>query len=272
MAQIFDKITADLLPALQQALQVSERCDFCVGYFNLRGWRLVDGGVEAFSGADNHYCRLIVGMQKLPQDDLRDMLSGGKPTVLDQSKIARFKRAVLQDFRLQLTIGLPTGADEAALRRLIAQLRAKKLVVKLYLQQQLHAKLYLFFGPQLATGKGFVGSSNLTFSGLGRNAELNLDVLGKKEQGDDKDKCDVEKLADWFNDRWKDEWCLDISEELIRILEESWARSVPLPPISHLRQDGLLTRPATALFCSTRCPGNRIGVCRRFRLCRQQPY
>ncbi len=230
MAKIFDNITSDLLPALQQSLKVAERSDFCVGYFNLRGWQLVDDGVEVFSGGDEHCCRLIVGMQRLPQDELRDILGGGKPAVLDQGKIARLKRAVLHDFRQQLTIGLPTGKDEGALRRLIAQLRAKKLVVKLYLRQQLHAKLYLFFGPQLPVGLGYVGSSNLTFSGLGRNAELNLDVLGKKEQGDVDEKSDVEKLADWFNDRWKDDWCLPINDELIQILEESWARSVPLPP------------------------------------------
>jgi len=32
------------------------------------------------------------------------------------------------------------------------------------------------------------------------------------------------KLSDWFEDRWgKDPWCLDISDELAKIIEESWA-------------------------------------------------
>ena len=46
-------------------------------------------------------------------------------------------------FRKQLLVGAPTNADEQGLRRLSAQLRAGKVVVKLFLRHNLHAKLYL---------------------------------------------------------------------------------------------------------------------------------
>ena len=51
-------------------------------------------------------------------------------------------------------------------------------MVKLFLQHPLHAKLYLLFrSDPVNPTVGYLGSSNLTQSGLSLQGELNVDVL-----------------------------------------------------------------------------------------------
>ena len=72
MPRIFDN-NQELLPAFQQTLEVANRADFCVGYFNLRGWKRLHPFIERWSGGDGHCCRLRVRMQRLPGGELRAM-------------------------------------------------------------------------------------------------------------------------------------------------------------------------------------------------------
>ncbi len=223
MPQIFDNIDQHLLPTLCEAIGLSERADFCVGYFNLRGWQKLDRLVEQWPGGDGHCCRLLVGMQQMPQDQLKSAM--GLPhgnAEIDQGTAMTNKRKLAQDFRNQLIIGIPTNEDEAGLRRLAAQITSKKLVVKLFLRHPLHAKLYLLSRQDRLNPKiGYLGSSNLTLAGLSKQGELNVDVM-------DHDACN--KLAKWFEDRWSDRFCIDISNELVEIINNSWARENPIPP------------------------------------------
>lgn len=223
MPRIFDNIEQQLLPALRETIEVSDRADFCVGYFNLRGWKQLDTYIERWSGGDGHCCRLLVGMNRQPSEELRAAMSlAGVDGEIDNQTAVRLKKKLAEDFREQLALGVPSNDDEIGLRRLAAQIKVKKVVVKLFLRHPLHAKLYLLFRPDpINPTVGYLGSSNLTLAGLSKQGELNVDVL-------DHDAC--HKLAMWFEDRWNDRWCFDISDELISIIDESWAREDLIPP------------------------------------------
>jgi superfamily II DNA or RNA helicase len=231
MPTIYDNIEKYLEEGLNRTLETSKRADFCIGYFNLRGWRKIANCIENLDGDflpdeyeddTKYYCRVLVGMQKLPDDEIRSFFTGQSQKLIDNTLAAELRKKIAREFREQLIIGNPTNEDEKALKTLAQQLRKKKVIVKLHLKHTLHAKLYLAYRQDYNSPLvGFVGSSNLTFSGISKQGELNVDIV----EGDA-----AKKLSKWFQDRWEDRWSIDITAELAEIIETSWASSILIPP------------------------------------------
>ncbi len=221
MPTIYDNIDKNLLDGLKHALQVAKRGDFCVGYFNLRGWRSISAEIDAIpSEHGSPACRLIVGMPGDASQTVRSYYNDTQAETTQKIVVDR-KKNFAESLMRQLTYGMPTIQDEVGLRKLAEQLRAGRLQVKFFGRYPLHAKLYLAHrDDKINPVIGYVGSSNLTLSGLEKQGELNVDVLDKDAAG---------KLANWFEARWDDNWCLDITEELANIIESSWAGG-PIKP------------------------------------------
>jgi hypothetical protein len=238
MPRIFDNIRLKLSEGLQTILPQADSCSFCVGYFNLRGWGQLADLVDRLPGGDeNKACRLLVGMHRPPEEAMRAFNSlRRRAVIMDGPTQARLRRRITESFKEQLEFGIPTKDAEAVLRKLASQLRARKVLVKSFLGHPLHAKLYLIRRPDAAAPLiGFVGSSNLTLAVLAHQGELNVDVV-------EQDAAD--KLQDWFDERWRNELALDLTDELAHLIETSWARTEIVRPYlvylkiaSHLCED-----------------------------------
>jgi hypothetical protein len=117
--KIYDNIETHLTTGLNETLEVSNRTDLCVGYFNLRRWREIGGKIDNLCGENvdedgqeiHRCCRLLVGMQKMPVDILKEHFSHDEHAI-DQSEALKLKKKLAQDFKEQLTIGTPTEEDE----------------------------------------------------------------------------------------------------------------------------------------------------------------
>ena len=254
MPRIFDNIQTQLLPTLNKALDGAAQADFCVGYFNLRGWRLIDEMIEQLPKVDGAPCRVLVGMNRAPHDEMKEsrrLLRSDEQ--LDQQTAFRLRSQATAQFAEQLVVGMPTNADEAGLRRLAVQLRSGQVAVKLFLRYPLHAKLYLIERPgEMLPSIGYLGSSNLTLSGLSKQGELNIDVT---------DNLATAELRQWFEARWNDNRCYDISKELADIIEFGWPGERPIPPYHiYLKMAYHLSREARAGLAEFRIPNDLDGL------------
>jgi len=52
MPRILDNIEQCLVSALRDTLGVAHCADFCVGFFNLRGWKQIDSFIERWPGGE----------------------------------------------------------------------------------------------------------------------------------------------------------------------------------------------------------------------------
>lgn len=228
MTRIFDNIDVDLGPHLVETFGSAERMDAAVGYFNLRGWATFADAVDAKPVGDEPVMRVLVGMTLADPDDqvLRalqsDLEGSGDDDGID-GEVARARRqAALVKFRTQLMRGIPNARDRKNLQRLRQHLVDGPVRIKLFTRRPLHGKAYLCHRQDANLPiVGFIGSSNLTMSGLRHNFELNVDVL---------DFDAAKKLDTWFIARWDDKFSIDITDDLINLIDESWAGEEPLTP------------------------------------------
>lgn len=227
MPNIYDNLADDtrLGPALRDSLAHFDTVDIATGYLDLRGWREFAGIIDERSEevTSRPLVRILVGMVA-PADSesiLASLQEEIQPPpfgadIHDHVKAAKRRDQLVSHLRNQLMRGLATIEGQATLRALQQQLETGLVEMRVFTEKPLHGKTYIFHAPDQKFGSkwAYIGSSNLTGAGLNRNLELNIDV---------QDSDAINKLATWFDDRWNDPFSLEISEEVINLIAESWA-------------------------------------------------
>lgn len=227
MTRIFDNIEQPFAPGLTESLEIFRSLDIATGYFNLRGWDTFANLVDIKSGESESavtgaapVVRVLVGMMRGTAgdetlDELQRQLEGVESPGTDHSMGKARQAALLAHMREQLMRGIPTAKDRVTLQSLRRQIKEGQVELRVYTRRPLHGKTYIFHrddpvNPRVA----YVGSSNLTAAGLQSNFELNVDVV----DGDA-----TAKLASWFEDRWNDVFSYQIDDDLLALIDESWA-------------------------------------------------
>ena len=113
MAQIYDNIEVKFTDGLQGIISSLgvKRVDFCVGYFNLRGWNLVVEQIDKLPGdvvyendsKKHRTCRLLIGMHRPPEELIRQLYSGEEYTP-DANDAQNAKLKIAEDFRTILPL------------------------------------------------------------------------------------------------------------------------------------------------------------------------
>lgn len=92
MSRVFDNIEQDLFSALRATMLLSLRSDFCEGYLNLRGWQAIEGLVTLWYQSAGQVCRVLVGVQRPPPEEIRELYRQANAAVLiDNARASQLK-------------------------------------------------------------------------------------------------------------------------------------------------------------------------------------
>lgn len=205
--------------------------DIATGYINLSAWDEFAHEIAAkpYDG-EEPVARILVGMvTRSTSEQMRQYQQRELRGECAKSKVLREQQPQIRDelvahLREQLMSGASSSIRAQALRTLKEQLREGRVQIKVFTSEPLHGKTYIarqhLDVHDHVQAIGFVGSSNFTHAGLHTNRELNIDVL---------DSNGTEELQKWFNKLWKSRSSYLINDEIIDLIEQSWAVKQPSP-------------------------------------------
>lgn len=218
---VIDNENIKLIEQLQKTLPNTQRASIAVGYFFISGFARIMDSFEKIESSTNpkHVIRLLIS-PTTNRVTAEALLADNESydAVRDSRIEIPAKDRELGKIRGEITRTLEympqTADDHSAAIKLCDLIRKKKMQVKVYTKEQLHAKAYIF---ELEGGEidamAVVGSSNLSVSGISDHTELNLRTTHSEDSRD---------LLEWFNRHWDDDSCAEFTSDMADIIDRSW--------------------------------------------------
>lgn len=219
---IIDNEQVILLEQLRNILPDTKRASIAVGYFFISGFAAIMDSISKIenSGNPDHVIRLLISptTNRATAEALLASNESFAKSKKEGEKVGEEGESVenaKEQIRKTLEYMPQTEQDNAATLKLMDLIRKKKLQVKVYTKDQLHAKAYVFeLDNRQLPIMGIVGSSNLSISGIKEHAELNLRT---------NDPGHSQELLDWFDRHWEDPSTQEFTKEIADIIGKSWA-------------------------------------------------
>ena len=166
---------------LDKILPLTQDFDCLVGYFFISGFFRLYPALEPVKKV-----RILIGLKN--EQVVHGLIQIAKDGSDESTpSTAEIKATFGGMMRKELVQADDTLAIETGVRKFIEWIRSGKLEVKLYREQNIHAKVYIMTPehPVESVNHGYVitGSSNLSHSGLEGNLEFNV-LLAEPEEHD----------------------------------------------------------------------------------------
>lgn len=190
--------------------------DCLVGYFYTSGFHALYRSLEK-----TEKIRILIGISTNRQAyDLIVKAGNPKQQVIEFSH-AETKEEVEKLIEQELADSEDNRKVEEGVNKFIEWVRDKKLEIRAYPSQNIHAKLYImtFCQGDRDVGRVITGSSNFTQAGLIDNLEFNVEL---------KNRSDYEFSRQKFDELWKD--AVDVSEKYAQTIQEKTWLSQNITP------------------------------------------
>ena len=189
--------------------------DVLVGYFYTSGFYAIYKSLE-----NTEKIRILIGINT--NKKVVELIQKAK---VEQPILQYSHAEVKEQFEQSVTEEVENSEDkpdvEDGVLKFIEWLKSRKLEIRAYPTENIHAKLYImtFVEGDRDVGRVITGSSNFTQSGLIDNFEFNVEL---------KTRADYEFALQKFNELWKD--AVDVRERYIDTIQiKTWLNNTITP-------------------------------------------